>query len=129
VDNVNENTRLALLAFGSTLFLQWRGVKSHYEHLAQCLMGFLSLIIHQSTPMPAQLTLWLYIIGAVSVFDDQEQALFRPGLMEVLHSLNLKSWNEVRLSLKSVLWVDVLHDPPAKQIVEATLCYMSLQVL
>ncbi|OCK77896.1 hypothetical protein K432DRAFT_357774 [Lepidopterella palustris CBS 459.81] len=116
--NVNETIRLALLAFASTFFLQWRGIKTRYEYLARHLKSTLSLLRLKTRAMPAQLTLWLYIIGAVSVFDEHEQVWFQHALTEVLRAMRLKSWNKVRLSLKSVLWVNVLQDPLAKQIVE-----------
>ena len=115
---MNETIRLAILAFASTLFLQLRGVKTRYEYLAQHLKSALSL--HKRRAIPPQLTLWLYIIGAVSVFDELEH-WFQNALSEVLRAMRLKSWDEVRLSLKSILWVNVLHDAPAKQIVEAAL--------
>ncbi|KAF2096424.1 hypothetical protein NA57DRAFT_42123, partial [Rhizodiscina lignyota] len=119
--NVNETIRLALLAFSSTLFLQWRGIKTRYEHLAQSLKSALSLLRHTTWAIPIHFSLWLYTIGAVSVFNEDEQAWFQPDLTEVLRAMRLKHWDEVRSSLKSILWVSALHDAPAKQIVEAAL--------
>jgi len=119
--NVHETIRLALLAFASTLFLQWCGVKIRYEYLTQHLMIALSLLKHMPKAMPTNFTLWLHIVGAISVFDGQERARLRPAQVEVLRAMKLKSWDEVRLSLQSVLWLNVLHDSPAKQMVDALL--------
>jgi len=71
--------------------------------------------------MPGRLTLWLYILAAISVFDEYEQACFQPALTGLLRDMKFKSRDEVGGSLKSVLWVDVLHSAPAKQILEAML--------
>ncbi|KAF2498479.1 hypothetical protein BU16DRAFT_536502 [Lophium mytilinum] len=113
---INEVTRLALLSFSSTLFLQWRGVKIRFERLAQDLKRALSMLGRSSEAIPAQLIVWLYITGSICVFNEHEQAYFQPVLVEALQSM--RSWHEIRSSLKSVLWVDVLHDPPAKHMVE-----------
>lgn len=121
VDNVNETIRLALLVFAGTLFFQIRGVKTRYEYLAQRIKSAFTKLMHRTGAVAAWLTLWLYVIGAVSVFGGHGQAWLRPALAEELGTMKISSWNEVRLSLKSLLWVNVLHDPPAKKIVEATL--------
>lgn len=119
--NVNDTIRLALLAFASTIFLHWRGVENRYQYLALHLKSALFLLGQKAGGMPIHLILWLHITCAAFVFDKTERACFRPALVQVLRSMRLKLWSEVRLSLKSVLWVDVLHDLPAKQIVEAML--------
>ncbi|RDW89759.1 hypothetical protein BP6252_01791 [Coleophoma cylindrospora] len=121
VGTVNETIRLALLAFSSTIFLQWRGLKTRYKYLAQHFKTALSPLNHKTGVVPEKLTLWLYIIGAISIFDEHEQTWLQPLLTEVLQIMNMTSWNEVRLSLKSVLWVNVLHDPFAKKLIETTL--------
>ncbi|KAF2806033.1 uncharacterized protein BDZ99DRAFT_501563 [Mytilinidion resinicola] len=49
---INEITRLALMAFASTLFLQWRGVRVRYECLAQSLKRALTLLGHSPGVIP-----------------------------------------------------------------------------
>jgi hypothetical protein len=119
--DINETIRLALLSFASTLFLQWCGVKIRYSYLAQHLKIGLSLLKHNSRAIPSHLTLWMHIVGVISVFDEKEQAQLQPMLIELLRTMNLKSWDEVNLSLESVLWLNTLHDSPAKKIVEGSL--------
>jgi len=58
---------------------------------------------------------------AISVFDENEKACFQPALIEMIRDMELKSGSGFRGSLKSLLWVNILHDAPAKQIVEAML--------
>ncbi|KAH8679358.1 hypothetical protein BGZ61DRAFT_457085 [Ilyonectria robusta] len=119
--SIDETIRLTLLSFSSTLFLQWRGTRTRFEFLSQNMKTSVSLLKDNDGNTPAPLMLWIYIVGAVSVFDEQEQAAFQPDLIEVLRVMKLKSWNQVTSSLKSVIWVDVLHDSLAKQIVLAAL--------
>lgn len=121
MDSINEPIRLALLAFASTLFLQWRGIKIRYEYLAQRLNMAMTSLRHNNRGVPVRLALWIYIIAAISVLDEREKVYLQPALIEVIRELEFGSWDEVRLMLKSILWVDVLHDPLAKEMVEDTL--------
>lgn len=121
MDSINEPIRLALLAFTSTLFLQWRGIKIRYEYLAQRLNMAMTSLRHNNRGVPVRLALWIYIIAAISVLDEREKVYLQPALIEVIRELEFGSWDEVRLMLKSILWVDVLHDPLAKEMVEDTL--------
>ncbi|KAH7144194.1 hypothetical protein B0J13DRAFT_622758 [Dactylonectria estremocensis] len=119
--SINETIRLTLLAFASTLFLQWGNVYNRYELLVRKLTKSLCGLQHHVADLPTQLMLWIYIVSAVSVFDEHEQALLQPALTEVLCGMGLKSWNQVNLSLKSIIWVDSLHDQRAKKVVQASL--------
>lgn len=121
MDSINEPIRLALLAFASTLFLQWRGIKIRYEYLAQRLNMAMISLRHKNRGVPVRLALWIYIIAAISVLDERDKVYLQPALVEVVRELKFGSWDEVRLMLKSILWVDVLHDPLAKEMVEDTL--------
>lgn len=119
--SIDETIRLTLLSFSSTLFLQWCGTRTRFEFLSQNMKTSVSLLKDHDGNIPAPLMLWIYIVGAVSVFDEQEQAAFQPDLIEVLRVMKLKSWKEVTSSLKSAIWVDVLHDLLAKRIILAAL--------
>lgn len=63
--------RLAILLFSSTLFLHWRGTRTRFKFLTQNIKTSVSLLKYHSSALPALLTLWIYIVGAVSVFDEQ----------------------------------------------------------
>jgi hypothetical protein len=117
--DANETIRVVLLAFASNPFLQWSGVKTRYESLAQDLKTALSLLDGGNPALPNELTLWLLVVGMISVFNEHEQGTFRAPLAQKLRCLNLRSWNEVQALLKSILWVSLFHDAPAKQIVDS----------
>ncbi|KAJ4286655.1 hypothetical protein N0V90_012907 [Kalmusia sp. IMI 367209] len=116
--SVDETVRLALLAFGSTLLLQWKGANDHYADLTRKLEGALLAApakVHDG--MPAVLTLWLYVMGYL-VFDERERVRLRPALLDLLLGMGLTSWDETRASVKSVLWVNLLHDCPAEELLQ-----------
>ncbi|KAI2472639.1 hypothetical protein F4781DRAFT_316855 [Annulohypoxylon bovei var. microspora] len=119
--NVNETIRLALLTFSSALFLQRRSIQTRYAYLSERFKASLTNATCDTGPMPARLTLWLYITGAVSAFGEDEQAWFLPVLARTFRSMGCKSWNEVESLLKSVLWVDIPFGASAKRIVKVIL--------
>lgn len=107
----DEVIRLGLLAFASTLFLQWRGLRTHYPYLVQQLKSAAS-----RTGMSTRVKLWLYVVAAY-----YDTPWIQPRLARLLQDVGLKSWDEARELVKSVLWVDALHDDFARGVVEAAL--------
>ncbi|KAK6203995.1 hypothetical protein LQW54_008568 [Pestalotiopsis sp. IQ-011] len=114
-----EALRLGLLGFASTLFLQWRNVKTRFEHLVKALKQALMLTSDQE--IPSGLNLWLHIVGHICVFDHEESHSLKPALVHLLYQYRIKSWVEVRHQMTSILWTDFLHENAGKAIVEAVL--------
>lgn len=121
LDDVHESLRLGLLAFASTLFLQWRDFKTRFEHLAQRLRSALEHLDNGDKRMPDCLSLWLHIIGPVCVLNDSETIELRPALGGYLRRLRLPSWSEVKLHMNSILWVDFLHDERGETTVKSAI--------
>lgn len=117
-----EALRLGMLAFASTLFLQWRGFRVQFKHLAECFCHALHQLDRRPTGLPLQLRAWLYIIGSISVLEDQERIALRSALHDALRCLQMNTWNEVRYLMKSILWIDFLHDNGGGEVVQAVLC-------
>ncbi|KAI0844415.1 hypothetical protein F5Y00DRAFT_274033 [Daldinia vernicosa] len=114
-DNADEVIRLALLALYSSIFLQWRGTKTRYKYLTQRLKQ----VLFQSTEtIPVHLLIWVYIIYAVSSFDRGDQVWLHSSLAQVLQRTNLRSWSGIRAMLKSIVWLDAVHDSLAKCLIE-----------
>lgn len=114
-----EALRLGLLGFASTLFLQWRNFKTRFEHLAKAFNQALMLTSDQDIPI--SLNLWLQIVGHICVFDHEESHSLKPALVHLLNQCRIKSWVEVRCQMKSILWIDFLHENAGKAIVKAAL--------
>ncbi|KAI0160843.1 hypothetical protein GGR52DRAFT_148908 [Hypoxylon sp. FL1284] len=119
--STDEVIRLALLTFASTIFLGRCGVETHHENLARSLQGALSRLSCEPKAVPAQLVLWLYAVCRISALGGTEQGWIRAALAELLRSMDLKSWDDVKLRLKCVLWVDVLLDHLTKKVVIAAM--------
>ncbi|KAI8713901.1 hypothetical protein NCS52_01236000 [Fusarium sp. LHS14.1] len=118
---MDETIRLALLAFASSVFLQGGGVWIRHEHLYRQLRKSFVVTKGRKDDLPPQVILWLYVFCVA--FDGQGPSHYwlRSGLAELLRAQQLKSWSEVRLWLKSVIWADKLHDAIARTFVEEML--------
>ncbi|KAM5371225.1 hypothetical protein ACJZ2D_008145 [Fusarium nematophilum] len=119
--SVDETTRLGLLAFACSLFLQGHGVKPRYGYLIQQLKGELYRLKSGSKGLQSQLALWLYVICAAFVLEEDEPDWVQVSLTDLLRTGGFKSWDEVREGIKLVLWVDSVHDVAARRTVETAL--------
>lgn len=113
----DEAMRLGMLSFATTIFLQWDGVASHYHHLSEIFKESLRKL-KSSTGIPPWLILWLLIVVCVSVFDEANDAWVQQWLAETLRLTGVQSWIEGRKALRSIMWIDLLHDRPGKVIFE-----------
>ncbi|KAI0168598.1 hypothetical protein BJ166DRAFT_260090 [Pestalotiopsis sp. NC0098] len=114
-----EALRLGLLGFASTLFLQWRNIKTRFEHLAQRYKQALMLTSDQEISIG--LNLWLHMVGHICILDHDESNSLKPVLVHLLYKCRIKSWIEVRRQMKTILWIDFLHENAGKTIVEVAL--------
>ncbi|ETS76532.1 hypothetical protein PFICI_11919 [Pestalotiopsis fici W106-1] len=116
-NSAHEAFRLGLLVFASTLFLQWRNMKTRYEHLAQ---RFKRALMFQED-VPIGIKLWLHIIGQVFIFNDHEAQDSRSALTDLLAQCQVNSWAKARNLMKDMLWVNFLHDGAAEQVLRDAL--------
>lgn len=107
-DSLHEAVRLGLSAFCSHIFLQWSNARLPHHHLPtiykQCLAEHLSSDMASSTLMP-----WCLMVGAMAVFPRGDTWL-EPWLGWATGMPDSGSWDEVRASMKQLLWIDFVHD-------------------
>ncbi|KAI2618425.1 hypothetical protein GGR54DRAFT_605417 [Hypoxylon sp. NC1633] len=144
---LNEAIRLGLLAYSSSVFLQWAGVRLPYLHFPRVYrhalvnLDLTSLDPSSSSP---QLLLWLLMVGAISVFDTNinlassgdsaassgtgDAAWIVPWLRVNVEmcgatpgSDSEPTWNTVRRVLDSFLWIPLVHDKPGKAVLDAVI--------
>lgn len=115
--SVNEALRLGVLAFSSHVFLQWKDDKRAYLHFPAAYRDCLVSLRSWET-IPSRLLLWLLMIGAISVFT-KDEAWLKPWLRGNIDLCGIQSWNEMRDSLDSFLWIGYLHDKPGKNIFDS----------
>lgn len=122
---INEAVRLGLLAFCSHSFLERRGIHLPNGYLRENYRKTCFDDINTQTLRgnASQLSLWILMIGAISIFDsvtDDSAAWIKFRLREnVCLNKDYCSWPQLRLILKSYLWIDILHDAPGERIFES----------
>lgn len=125
----DETFRLGLLAFSSSVFLQWKHLGVAYAHLTSSLRVFLVAACRQtpSSPsvyIPPQLRLWLLMVGAVSVFEYTSNDWLKPLMIADFRLCEIDSWCKLRDLLKSFMWIDLVHDKGGKSIFDYTMASM-----
>ncbi|OHE94325.1 hypothetical protein CORC01_10372 [Colletotrichum orchidophilum] len=100
----DECLRLGMLAFLSTT-LQIPGGKLPYKYLTESLKNICQPLVIQ-TLMNERITLWLLMVGAISVLEADEAWLWPLWLNLGVRQL---SWENARSRLQSVMWIDRLQ--------------------
>lgn len=117
--SLDEVIRIGLLAFSSSIFLQWQDVRPSYSHLPNAYRGCLAGLKGMEGVAPPPL-LWLLFIGAISVFSEPEDhAWLKLWLQREIGSSGVQSWGGMRQILKSFLWIDLVHDKPGQKVFDS----------
>jgi hypothetical protein len=117
---INEAIRLGLLAFCSHSFLERRGIHLPNGYLCKNYRTCFEDVNTQPRGA-SQVSLWFLMIGKISIFtsDTDDSAWIKSRLRENIGLNKDCSWPQLRLILKSFLWIDILHDAPGKTIFES----------
>ncbi|KAF2812776.1 uncharacterized protein BDZ99DRAFT_507057 [Mytilinidion resinicola] len=106
--------RLGLLAFSSKVLLQWNHLGLSYSHLASAFRSCLADL----TCSP-QLMVWLLMVGAVSVFDANDDMWLKPSLLHSLRLCEIESWTQMQDLLKSFMWIELVYDKLGKAMFDS----------
>ncbi len=116
--SINEAARLGLLAFCSQVFLQWKFGSITYTHLgASCRDCWNRAEIWNS--IPPQLSLWLLMIGRISVFEQCDRSWMELRLRASINSCGIQSWIEMQDILRSSMWISWLQEDRGKEIFDS----------
>lgn len=110
----SEAIRLGLLAFSSSVFLQWGPLGLSYAHISSEFRGCIVRSI-SSCAFP-QLLLWLLMVGAVSVFNVVDDVWLKPLLVASMGYSDIDSWGKMRNLLNSFMWIGLVQDKAAKSV-------------
>lgn len=119
-DLLQEAIRTGLLTFSSTLFLTRLHMNQPYEHLFN-LYGSALLKLCQSTSIivPQPVMLWLLVLYHVIAYEQPSPGDWQSvRLGEALSLTSVNTWPQAHEILKSVMWVDFVHDAPGKKAFE-----------
>ncbi|KEY64585.1 hypothetical protein S7711_03645 [Stachybotrys chartarum IBT 7711] len=114
VGSTSEAIRLGLLAFSSSVFLQWKGLGRAYNYLRIRYMS--SLVSLNQSDFPSYLLLWLFMVGGISVFGTEEVQLMA-ACMPPQDTFNLPtSWEEMQHILGGYMWIHAIHDQAGEKM-------------
>lgn len=116
--SLDQCIRLGLLAYSSSVFLQWRDTKMSYHYFSSSYRDCLTTS-HFSDALHIHLQLWLLMTGAVSVFKEHDDQWLKPQLFSIINSCGLDSWDQARDILHSFMWIDLLHDHLGKKFFDS----------
>jgi len=118
--SIEEGIRLGLLSLSYYIFLQWQDLGFLSFYFPSSYKTTLSSLKHGVEFSPA-IMLSLLMIGGLSRFTILVDMWLKNPLQEHLDICHVKSWNELRDSLKSFRWINSLHDKPGKDILDFVL--------
>lgn len=119
--STEEAIRLGLLAFSSSVFLQWKQLGMSYDHLATTYRDCLAKLT--CSKISSRLLLWLLMVGAVSVFGYADGEWLKPWLRVNIDLGEVESWSDMQDILKSLMWIGLIHDGPGKDVFDSTPVY------
>lgn len=122
-EDVNENAcHLGLLVLVTKLLFQHGRSRKFPYHLLLERVRF-SIQSSLSNKLVAETTrLWLLFVAGISVFGDTKLMLLMPQIRILLSGLNIDSWENARKTIKTLPWIDAVHDKPGKELWQTIVC-------
>lgn len=122
---VENALRLGMMAYTASIFFRWREMKQRQAFLDDSFRGALVELRKGGVRPSDTMLLWLLVLWKITVSDDSDHDVFSEWTFEVLHGLEVKSWNGVRDVLKTVVWIDCLFDASGRRVFEPMLKKMT----
>lgn len=118
---INHTIRLGLLAFAASIFLKSQTFSRSHQRLAARLRISLFRLEKASFTLPHEIKLWLVMVLAFISLPLPEGLWLLKTIDELVQETNIARWLDARAMLKSVMWIDSLHNSPSKAIIEKSL--------
>jgi hypothetical protein len=125
-DPLQEAIRTGLLVFSSTIFMQRYFKDQPYDHLLNLYSKALSRL-HKSTgiDLPVPIVLWLTILSHVVAHEEPSPTERRNvWLGQAILRAGIESWPQALEILRSIAWVDFIHNQPGKQAFERAMFHL-----
>jgi hypothetical protein len=112
--SLNETVRMGLLAFAHHVFLQWKDIRLPRHRFSE---RYRRCLADQTLEdmIPAQVMLWLLMVGAVSIFRISDEPWLGDCLRKQIDRCGIKNWIEMQKILKTYMWVPLLDEEGGKQ--------------
>ncbi|RDL42512.1 Uncharacterized protein BP5553_02491 [Venustampulla echinocandica] len=122
-DYLQEAMRVGLLAFSSAIFMQRQFMEQPYDNLLNLYNKALSRL-RKSTDidLPIPIVLWMTMLSNVVAPKELSRVDWRSvWLDEAVSRAGIDSWSQAREILKSVMWIDFIHDRLGKKVCESAM--------
>ncbi|KAM5385434.1 hypothetical protein ACJZ2D_001075 [Fusarium nematophilum] len=117
---IEDALRLGMMAFSAAIFFRWRGMKQRQQYLDDSFRDALLKLNGSSTQPPLAVLLWLLMTWSMNVSGHVAEGNVQQWLDDLLQS-KFHSWTEAHDALKSVMWIDCMHNAAGKQVFEAAM--------
>ncbi|CAH0036788.1 unnamed protein product [Clonostachys rhizophaga] len=112
--DMHEAIRLGILGLTTTLFLYREKVDTSYLTIVSRLDASLLQLEEPADDRAWELRVWLLFMMSVTLGGGGDR--FDGLLVRGLEALRIKSWAATRQLLKSLLWIDLLHDEVGRMV-------------
>ncbi|KAK6499601.1 hypothetical protein TWF481_009966 [Arthrobotrys musiformis] len=116
-ESIDEAIRLGLLSFSSYIFLRWQSVNLAYVHLPTVYKSSL-VNLNISQEFPPEMMLWLLMVGAISVFGEEDNVWLKPWLKVNFELCGVSGWEDLKRVLKGLMWMGFIFDEAGEKIYE-----------
>lgn len=91
------------------------------ERVARLFERTLNQLCASPGAVPGEMILWLLMVWRTSALRQADDQQFDDWLHEVVGAIRLTSWEQAKGVLKSAVWIDAIHDPRGKQVLNEIL--------
>ncbi|RVD89240.1 uncharacterized protein DFL_000256 [Arthrobotrys flagrans] len=116
-NSIDEAIRLGLLSFSSYIFLRWQSITLEYIHLPTVYKSSL-VNLNLSQEFPPEIMLWLLMVGAISMFGEEDNVWLKPWLKVNFELCGVGGWGDLKGVLKGLMWVEIVLDKAGEQVYE-----------
>jgi hypothetical protein len=112
--SLDETVRLGLLAYTHHIFLQWKDICLPRHRFSE---RYRFCLADQTLEdiIPAQVMLWLFMVGVVSIFRIPDEPWLGDCLRKEVDRCGIKNWIEMQQILKTCMWIPLLDEERGKQ--------------
>uniref|UniRef100_A0A0B7JU75 Transcription factor domain-containing protein n=1 Tax=Bionectria ochroleuca TaxID=29856 RepID=A0A0B7JU75_BIOOC len=125
LDSAEETIRLGMLAYTSTMFLQWHNHMVEFYHL-RCMLGAtLRNLDNENLGASLPVQLWLFFAWHMLQPPECEYRQLDIWLERLLCAGGLSAWSEVRQLLRSTAWIDYINGVDGEKVYNRTMMKVS----
>lgn len=114
---IEEAIRLGLLSFQTSVFIQMKAIRVKYDYIMERLRTALSQF-PETTPGLMDLKLWVHFMAAIALYDPA-QVWLEDTICRMTAG---RSWEEVHQAMRSIMWLDLVHDAPGQMVYNSARC-------